>query len=80
MMYLVIVTFRVQAAYDLNQRGIDVDFVRKWRTHIGDTSKKSSTPKPISPGLVVKRLREKIAKVGPRLRKAKGGGVDVHMV
>ncbi|GMH70471.1 hypothetical protein TL16_g05418 [Triparma laevis f. inornata] len=73
MMYLVIVTFRVQAAYELNKQGIDVEFVRKWRAHIGDTPKKSSAPLPLKLGIILKRLRERMAKVAPALARKSGG-------
>ena len=81
MMYLVIITLRVQAADELNKKGVDVEFVRRWRQQIGDSSKKISAVKMPGPGAIVARLRERVAKIAPSLRrKGPGGGVDVQMV
>ena len=81
MMYLVIITLRVSAADELNKKGVNVEFVRKWRAQIGDPPKKLSAVKLPGPAAVVSKLRERVAKIAPSLRrKGAEGGVDVQMV
>ena len=57
MMYLVIITLRVSAANELNKKGVDVEFVRKWRAQIGDPPKKLSVAKLPGPAAVVPLAR-----------------------
>lgn len=66
MMYLVIISFRVRAAWNLNELGVDVEFVRNWRATIGDVDKESK-PKILqkilkTPEEVIKILKASLQK------------------
>jgi len=72
MMYLVIVSFRVVAAKELNKRGVEVEVVRKWRDHIGAVKKSKSKNKVAGTGSVLQKLREAVAGI------RKGSGASVR--
>jgi GPH family glycoside/pentoside/hexuronide:cation symporter len=77
MMYLVIVNFRVNAAYTLNQKGIDVEAVRKWRDAIGDVKKKESKHKKTGAVAVLTTLRKAVTrKTGRKVTEGQVGGVS----
>ncbi len=69
MMYLVIINLRVAAGAELNQKGVDKEFVRKWRDSIGDGHKKKEggRVKLPSPQEVLKRLRASLGRVGHKI-------------